>query len=173
MRASRKAVNKKRRVPKREPGPDQLFAEMMRLVESAGPEVARVRRAGIASRKVRLGKLEKALSSGTPFDALAKVRELVPDDGVGAQQVVVYGFACILETNSAGLSILFDRFDDDELRKLDASLERIGATRTLAALRAMRRLGAAKLDAQSQVYVAEMEQRLLAFCKAHLPELAR
>ena len=162
-----------------EPNPEQLVAEMMQLVGSAGRVIAKAAQSRTEFRKVSQTTLQKALSSGTPFDALTKLRELIADDGVGAQEVVVFGYACILETNSAGLSVLFDRFDADELRKIDASFKSMGATRTLAALRAMRRLfdqarakAARELDRESQVYVREMEQKLLGYCKAHLPELA-
>ena len=144
--------------------------------------------------KARLAKLQKALSSTGTFDALEKVRALIPDDGAGAHEVVVYGFACILETSSAGLSILFDRFDDDELGRIRGSLESIGATRTLTALRKLekafeRALGkgkaredaadsltllpdAQRVDRQSADHVDEMQRKLLEFCKAHVRELA-
>ena len=123
----------------------------------------------------RLAKLERALSSSRIFDALEKVRGLVPDDGTGVQEVVVHAFACILETDSAGLSILFDRFDEDELRRVHASLESIGATRTLTALRKLEKArppGAQRIDRQSGIQVEEMQQKLLVFCKAHVEELA-
>ena len=108
--------------------------------------------------------------------------------------MVVYALACKLETNSACLSILFDRFGDEELERIRSSLERIGAARTLADLGELQalfqdslaagsdRLDAAELvqeqsnargiDGRSEAHVEEMEKKLLQFCEAHLEELA-
>jgi hypothetical protein len=149
---------------------------------------------GVIMKTQRLAAMKKAFSAGTAFDALHEVRELVPDNGMGAQQAVVYGFACILEANSAGLSILFDRFEDDELEKIRSSLEAIGAIRTLADFRQLQgvfasavaggrdRLDASewmavqpesqRIDRESEAHVREMEQKLLEFCKTHVDELA-
>ena len=149
---------------------------------------------GVTKQKQRLAALKKALTSARALDALEKVRALIPDEGAGAQQVVVYGFACLLEANSAGLSILFDRFEDDELEQIGSSLEAIGALQTLAAFRKLQRAFASavaggrdrldaaewvaarsdsrRIDRDARAHVTEMEQKLLAFCKAHLEQLA-
>jgi hypothetical protein len=142
----------------------------------------------------RLAELQQALAVDEVFDALSKIRELIPDDGANEQEVVVYAFACILETSSAGMSILFDRFDDAELSKIDRSLEKIGATQALNDLRGlttafrglvakgMKRLDAAetlieqpetqRMDRASDVQVEEMEQKLLEFCRQNVGALA-
>jgi hypothetical protein len=142
----------------------------------------------------RLEELRKALLVSDAFDALSAVRGLIPDDGAGAQEVVVYGFACILETNSAGLSIVFDRFDDDEIGKMELSLEKMGATKTLEAFRTLdaafrqllaegeerldagdRLVGAPetrRIDGACEAHVAEMEASLLRFCKDNVEALA-
>jgi hypothetical protein len=142
----------------------------------------------------RVAEFQKALASNDSFGALAAVRELIPDGGAGEQEVVIYAFACILEAGSAGLSILFDRFDDDELRKIDGSLERIGATQTLGDLRSLDsvfrqslangedRLEAAealaegpetqRIDRASDAQVEEMKEKLLQFCKENVEALA-
>ena len=151
---------KTRRRTRNEPSSEQLFAEMMGLVKSAASQPGKAKPAAKASQRTRLARLQKALGSGASINALAKVRELIADDGVGAQEVFVYGFACMLETSSAGLSIVFG----------------IGATRTLAALRRVQkpleRAEARKVDQQSQAYVDEMQRKLWAFCKAHVQDLA-
>ncbi len=148
----------------------------------------------VAGKKQRLAAVEKALACKKASDALEKLRALVPDDGDDAQEVVVYGYACILETNSAGLSILFERFDDAELEKVRRSLEAIGAVRTLAALSGLlesfasaiaggkSRLDACewlsaqsipqRVDQESETHVSEMEGKLVAFCRARAEELA-
>jgi hypothetical protein len=142
----------------------------------------------------RLETLQKALAVDDTFDALTTIRELIADDGANEQEVVVYAYACILETSSAGLSILFDRFDDVELAKIDRSLESIGATQTLNELRGLtgafrglvakglKRLDAAetlveqpdtqRVDRASDAHVEEMEQKLLEFCRQNVEALA-
>ena len=139
--------------------------------------------------------IRKALRSNEPAEALAAVRALVPDDGEGPQQVVVYAYACILEVNSAGLSILFDRFEDEELAKCHAAFEAIGAERTQADFRRLHALfaqalaeredrfaasewvvehpNARPIDRQSDMYVSELESALLAYCDRHVDEIAR
>ena len=81
----------------------------------------------------RLEALRAALASEDP---LASVREAIEEDNRD-QQVVVWAFACLLETNSAGLSVVFDRFDESELERIAEALAAVGASRTLADLRAM------------------------------------
>ena len=108
------------------------------------------------------------------------MRVQVPDEGGNeTQQVVVYAYACILETNSAGLSILFDRFSRAERRSMASALAAIKATATLRALRSLERAFAREkapetrsVDRQSDKLVAEMEAGLLRFCEAHVVELA-
>jgi hypothetical protein len=136
----------------------------------------------------RLEQLRALLSSD---DALGAVREAIDEDN-REQQVVVWVYACILETNSAGLSIVFDRFDDEEVAIMANGLEAIGAERTLSDLRALQAalaravgLGRTRREAadeiatmaegrggRSNAQVDEMEQQLLAFCRAHVESLA-
>jgi hypothetical protein len=192
--ASKKAHPEPRKRRKTEQTEAELMAELKRLMESAAALMAEPSTRPRMSRTKRLARLKKALSAKDAFDSLTKIRELVPDEGVGAQQVVVYGFACLLETSSAGLSILFDRFDDDELAKIMAALESVGATSTLRDLRELQAVfaravgeGRARFDAselaaghsatrgidgKSEAHAQEMQDRLLEFCKEHLEELA-
>jgi hypothetical protein len=192
--ASKKAHPEPRKPRKTEQTEAELMAELKGLMESAAALMAEPSTEPSMSPRKRLARLKKALSAKDAFESLVKIRELVPDEGVGAQQVVVYGFACILETSSACLSILFDRFDDDELAKIVAALESIGATSTLRDLRELQVVfaravgkGHARLDAadrvarqartrgvdgRSEAHGREMEQKLLEFCKQHLEELA-
>lgn len=148
----------------------------------------------MSSRTRSVAALRTALQSVDPAEALAQLRALVPDDGEGAQQVIVYAYACILEVNSAGLSILFDRFEDDELAKCRAALEAIGAERTQADLRTLHALfvqalaegrdrfaasewvvehpDTRSIDRQSDIHVSELESALLAYCDRHMEEIA-
>jgi len=192
--ASKKARSEPRKRRKPEQTEAELMAELKSLIESAAALMAEPSTQPSMSPKKRLARLKKALSAKDAFESLVKIRELVPDDGGGAQEVVVYGFACILETSSSGLSILFDRFDDDELAKITAALESIGATSTLRDLRELQavfaravrkgrdRFDASELaaghserrgiDGKSEAHAQEMQDRLLQFCKEHLEELA-
>ena len=148
----------------------------------------------MSARAKSVAAIRKALRSNDPVEALANVRALVPDDGEGPQQVVVYAYASILEVNSAGLSILFDRFEDDELARCRTAFEVIGARRTLADFRALHALFAQALaegkdrfaasewllehpdcrtiDRQSEIHVGELESALLAYCQGHIEEIA-
>ncbi len=141
----------------------------------------------------RLAALKKALTHSDPITA---VRKLCRDDGPEAQQVVVYAFSAIVETGSAGLSILFDRFDDDaELNKVGAALEAIGATRSQADFQTLHQaycqtlaeegqdqfdaaavaaeLGESQgIDRRAAEHAEEMERQLEAFCREHLEKIA-
>ena len=134
--------------------------------------------------------LREALSSEDP---VRSIREAIAEDNA-EQQVVVFAFACILETNSAGLAILFDRFDASEVEHIANALSAIGANDTLSALRVMQAAvaegeasGLSRLDASEALYdraeikelkrknashVAEMERCLLEYCRTHLERLA-
>ena len=186
-------------LPTMKRAPEELFAEMDFLVNEASEEAdepstkKRARKPG--SPVSQHAKLKAAMAIRATFDALQKVRELLPDDGQGAQAVVIYGFACLLETNSAGLSILFDRFSDEELRKIRSALESIDAPRTLEAFCALQELFESaiskgesrfeaaqslpeypegqRIDGASRVLTDELEEKLFAFCKTHLEELAK
>jgi hypothetical protein len=138
----------------------------------------------------RIAVVETALASSEP---LAKVREVIAETNK-EQRVVVWAFACVLETHSAGLLILLDRFTGAELGRMEKALDAIGAKRTLADLRKLRRaFEAARHSGQStdnapeavdrsalgraiartrEAHVREVEERLLSFCKAHVAELA-
>ena len=148
----------------------------------------------MATQARRAAKLKAALAMDDPFEALSSVREELPDDGEGAQQVVVYGMASILEINSAGMSILFERFDEHELAKIRDALEAIGASATVRDFRALEGMFATALssgrsrddaaewlsaepdalaiDRRSDSHAAEVEQALLKYCRAHVDELA-
>ena len=141
----------------------------------------------------RLATIRKALAGDDTFEALSSIRELIVEKGK-QQQVVVWVYACILETNSAGLSILFDRFTPREISRFERALREIGSTRTAADLPTLRESveqavddGLSRLDASESVHesplgraiakrterqVGEMEAKLLAYCVAHLNELA-
>jgi hypothetical protein len=138
----------------------------------------------------KLAVIRKALASSDP---LGNVREAIAEENK-TQKVVVWAFACILETNSAGLTILFERFTLPEIARIERTLAEIGASRTLADLRALlevfqmaRDRGVPRFDAsdalnesaigraankRGQAQVAEMEAKLLEYCKAHEQELA-
>jgi hypothetical protein len=103
-------------------------------------------------------------------------------------------YAVILQTNAATLAILFDRFSQAQLVRIEKVLRRIGAAETLADYLALKSAfdelverGMSRLDAsdvfdqpddlrliarKSSAHVSEMEERLLAFANAHLDELA-
>jgi hypothetical protein len=137
----------------------------------------------------RRARLERALASADP---LGEVSALV-DDGTKLGQVFRYAFACILETNSAELPILFDRFEDEDLHHIENALEVIQATKTLEDYRTLKGAfdveiasGADRMDASDAVagkpelamlgrrhkaHVAEMERQLISFCLAHVGEL--
>ena len=139
----------------------------------------------------RLSALQRALAAEEP---LPRVRGLIPDDGEKEQQVVVFAYACILETGSSGLSILFDRFEEEELEKIDGALESIGAKRTLgdfrslsaafqeaiadgedrgdAAERLVAQADAQRIDRGAEGHVQEMKERLLDFCNRNIEALA-
>ena len=156
---------------------DALFAEMMGLVGSA-PKAPKAR--PVRSRKTRrahpsparIARLERALARKEPLPA---VRALIPDEGNPQQMVVARAFACLLETDSAGLSILFDRFTARERKQLRASLEQIGATRTVAAFDRIARADATarrRIDRSRAGHVAEIESKLLRYCREHVEALA-
>lgn len=148
--------------------------------------MARRRPTGHHDRRARV---EHALASDDP---LGQIGALV-DESTGLGQIFRYAFACLLETNSAELPILFDRYEDDELGHIEDALEAIAAKRTLQDYRTLKRAfddaiasGMDRLDASDAVasrpqlallarrykaHVAELEQQLIAFCRAHVGEL--
>jgi hypothetical protein len=125
-------------------------------------------------------------------DPLGEVGVLVDED-TKLGQVCRYAFACILETNSAELPILFDRFEDEELSHIENALEVIQATKTLEDYRTLkpafeaaiargsdlqdasdavaRKPELAALGSRYKAQVAEMERQLISFCRAHVGEL--
>jgi hypothetical protein len=105
-------------------------------------------------------------------------------------------YAGIPEINSAGVSILWDRFSFDEVDQLREYLREIGAHKTCDAIENVRGLIINKLgetpdedalfdfvcteefeaavrpfDLQYESLVEEMEQKLLAYARAHVNEL--
>jgi hypothetical protein len=141
-------------------------------------------------RTTRLAAIRKALASDDP---LASVREAIAEENK-EQMVVVWAYACILETSSAGLTILFERFTPPEIVKIERALAAIGAAQTAADLRILRHdfekavdAGSSREDASDalsgsatgrtidrkcELQVQEMEARLLAYCAEHERELA-
>jgi hypothetical protein len=146
-------------------------------------------RSRTTSREDRRTRLDRALASADP---LGEVAALV-DESAAVGQVFKFAFACILETNSAELPILFDRFEGDDLRRVEQALETIEATKTLEDYRTLKRIfeaalasGVDPLDASGVVasrpeaaalgrrhktHVAEMERQLVSFCRAHVGDL--
>jgi hypothetical protein len=129
----------------------------------------------------RAARLRRVLERAGPIeDKLQQLRELLPAETGKAQQVLVWGYACMLEVNSAGLPMLFDRFSAAERRRIDRALEAIGARatrRAFAGLGERFRAGtltdalAKRATRQSAKQVREIESRLLEYCQAHLEEL--
>jgi hypothetical protein len=141
----------------------------------------------------RLGILQGALEGTERFEALTTIREAIAEKN-REQTVVGTAYACILETHSAGLSILLDRCDDSELDQIEQALTTIGAKATLADLVRLRALvsqaclsGASREEAsdyvhdgpagravfeRTRLHVEEMEECLLAFCRSNIALLA-
>lgn len=139
-----------------------------------------------------MSELRAALASDS--DPLGQFRELMPE-GSPEQDVVVHVFGAILETGSAGLSILLDRCDSDELDALCAGLQTAGAAETLRDILVLRhalsdavKSGIDPLDASEQIaesemgraldkkhelHVAEMESKLLKYCRENVEILAQ
>lgn len=180
---------------------EDLWAELRGLLKLAGRVTRRKPVRGASkSRATTSGagstRRAAAIRRGLAGGDLGRVRAQIPDEDSGnkSQQAVVYAYACMLETHSAGLSIVFDRFPARERQKIARALKAIGAAQTLRALRrlelalarefahkrsrieAAARLGelpaARRIDTQSRSHAAEIEKKLLAFCKAHVEELA-
>jgi len=134
-------------------------------------------------------RLQKALSSAEPLPAISAL----VDDGLPAGQTFRWAYACILETFSAQLSILFDRFDAEERARIAAALEEIGAAKTLADFRSLAVVfdagvtagldpgdasdllredqASAAIGRRYQEHVKEMEGALLEFCRRRLDDL--
>lgn len=167
-------------------------ARALAIINSVTREASSTGRAAVAR---RAGRIAKILSGKKPdHERLALVAGLLPAENRKAQQTLVWGHACALEINSAGLPILFERFSRQEIARIDRALDTIGARTTRQALARLRaRLdkaiagGKRRLDAseelgndpavkritkQSDKYVREIERRLLAYCKKHVEELA-
>jgi|SoiMethySBSTD1v2_1073268.scaffolds.fasta_scaffold00492_38 hypothetical protein len=146
-----------------------------------------------ASRKhkpSRLAQLERALRKKDPLGEL----NLLVNDKLEPGKTFAFAYACILETNSATLAILFDRFTRSQLDRTEKVLQKIGAIDTLADFRALRgpfdqsvakgkppNVASAALDEREELraiarkynaHTSEMEECLLAFAKSHVNELA-
>lgn len=134
-----------------------------------------VRRTRKRARPRRPKTVAEALRSRDPLPAL----HAIVGDANRAGAALHWGYACVLETSSGGLSILLDRFAEDELDRIEQALKTIGATATLADLRAARKAFAkgaeseiSRFDRRHDAHVQEMEEKLLAFCRAHPDDLA-
>ena len=134
-------------------------------------------------------RLQKLLASADPLPAVSAL----VDDGRPAGQTFRWAYACILETHSARLSILFERFDGGERARIADALAEIGAAKTLADLRALAAVFdagvAAGLDPSDaselltedrasiaigrryQEHVKEMEAALIDFCRSRVDDL--
>jgi hypothetical protein len=154
-------------------------------VKPKGPRMAARKRRQAA--KVAL--IQEALASEDP---LASLREVIAEKN-HQQKVVVWVYAGILETNSAGLTILFERFTPPEIIQIERGLVEVGATQAASDLLALRRKfesaidGGATRDHASEAvhessigkaanrrcegHVEEMEAKLLEYCRAHVEEL--
>jgi hypothetical protein len=152
---------------------DTLFADMMRLVASAPPRPRTKRKKPAVAAPAQITRLERALARKRPLPA---VRELIPDEGNREQMIVVRAFACLLETDSAGLSMVFDRFDARERKRMRAALEAIGARQTVSAFDRISAADAAarrRIDRGRARHVAEIETKLLGYCRRNIAALAR
>jgi hypothetical protein len=138
----------------------------------------------------RMAMIRDALASSEP---LASVREVIAESN-REQKTVVWAYACLLEANSAGLTILFDRFTPAEIGRIERALVEIGATGTASNLRSLRQAvektiagGASRakasealgdsatgkaIDSDHHAQVQEIEAKLLAYCAEHERELA-
>src|SRR5262245_53324701 len=129
----------------------------------------------------RLAQLERALGNRDPLGEL----NLLVNDKLEPGKTFGFAYACILETNSATLAILFDRFTRSQLERTEKVLKKIGAIATLADFRALKGRfdqsiakgmpsseASAALDERKELraiarksaaHTSEMEERLLAF----------
>jgi hypothetical protein len=174
---------------------DSLWAELKALVRSApaSPAPSRRRARSAATDSRRRARIENALW----VRDLAAIRAALPSgpgDAVNRpQRIVIDAFAANLEINSAGLSILFDRFDRRELKRIASALRAIGADRTHTDLIALhdaiaraapRRAGTdlsewlqarpetRRIDRKWRGHSAEIDKALLRFCADNLEKLA-
>lgn len=133
--------------------------------------------------------LEEALESDHPLERI--MDEI--DTGREPGQSFNYAHAFMLETYSATMSILFDRFEDDELDEMERGLELIGASQTLEDWREVRgafdalvERGLDRFDASERIdgsgelqpilkrsadQAADVEARLLDFAKRNWSRL--
>jgi hypothetical protein len=137
---------------------------------------------------LRLTTIRRALASGDRFEAITAIREAIAEKN-REQKIVVWVYACILETNSAGLTILFDRYTPPEITKMERALVESGAAGTAADLRTLRQeletavdggmtredaiellqesKVARAIDRAHEAHVQEMETRLWEYCAKH------
>lgn len=135
--------------------------------------------------------LDDALASDDPLGAIMDRIDTGREPGRSFN--LAHGFR--LEVYSATMSILFDRFEDDELDDMEDALALIGATATLAEWRSVRAAfdalvadGADRFDASETLdaspaakpvlrrfaeQAAEVEGKLVEFARANWPDLVR
>jgi hypothetical protein len=136
----------------------------------------------------------QALASNDPLENIRK--ELVPANH--EQRLFIDVYSALLDLNSAGISILFDRRTFPQLNRLKGYLKEIGADKTRASLEEIMafivsRLGqrpdaedlfdlvgeedfesmARTHDLDSESMVDEMERRLLQYARKNLNRLKR
>ncbi len=136
--------------------------------------------------------IREALNSDDPLDNIRAEIHMCSDE----QILFAHVYAGLTEVNSAGVSILWDRFPFEQADLLMKHLREIKAPKTLTALQALRdfiteRLGqkpdedavfdlvgseefeaaARPYDVQYRGYVEEMEHRLLEYARAHVAAL--
>jgi hypothetical protein len=129
--------------------------------------------------------LEEALASDNPIGAIMEAVDTTKASGA----LFNSAHAFMLETFSARMSMLFDRYEDDELDKMEAGLAAIGASEALADWRVVRAGfnetvagGMDRYDASEEIdsraeldpvlsrfaeHADEIEARLVAYAKAN------
>ena len=180
---------------KRRSTTEDLWAELLGHINSASKVLAPSKQAEDtpARQASRRKRVERALAARD----MSAVREALPvaatDAKTKAQRVVIYAYAAVLEAESAGLSILFDRFNARERRQIEGALEDLGAVGTLRDFVKLRRAfdgavrrgvrksavgewlvsrpGTKVIDRSAARHVAEIEGKLLKYCREHLDEL--
>jgi hypothetical protein len=165
---------------------ESFAAQLLKRAEQRAEQREGLKKGTIEDRIVAL---RAALEEEDPLGA---VRELLVSEEAWAQQVVVWVYACILETNSAGLTIVLDCFGPPELETLAQALDSVGAAFTGGALRRLladvkARVAAGEPWATASDHVheaardirrareeqlAEMNRCLFTYCEQHLEELA-
>ena len=97
--------------------------------------------------------LEAALASAHPLEPIMEAVDIDRQPG----RMFNMAHAFMLETYSATMSILFDRFDRSELDEMTEALATVGAERTLADWRVVRASFDRRVEGGSDPYDASLE----------------